>query len=180
MVDDEPIVLIGMMGAGKSAVGRLVAQQLARPFVDGDAAVEARAGCSVPQLFAQRGEDGFRAVEAEVLDELLDRRPPVVLAAGGGVVVLPANRRALHDRAQVVWLRAPVDELLERVGDGSGRPLLAGDPAGALSELEARRSPWYAEAAHVTIDTARRPAPQVAAEVVRRLAPLAPAPKRRS
>ena len=168
-MDDEPIVLVGMMGAGKSSVGRLVARRLGRPFVDGDAAVEARAGTSVPQLFASRGEDGFRALEAEVLDELLDRRPPVVLAAGGGVVVLPANRRALQQRARVVWLRAPVDELLERVGDGSSRPLLAQDPEAVLRDLEARRRPWYAEAAHLTVDTARRPPAQVADEVVRRV-----------
>lgn len=163
---ERPIVLIGMMGVGKSAVGRALARRLRRPFVDGDDAVVARAGRPIARIFAEDGEEAFRDLEARVLAEVLDRQPPVVLAAGGGVVVRPGNRHFLRDRASVVWLRAPVEELAERVGSGAGRPLLAGDPVGTLRRLERQRAPWYAEAAEVVLDTQRRRPDELTDELV--------------
>lgn len=163
---DGAIVLVGMMGAGKSVVGRLVARRLDCAFVDADDAVEARAGRPIPQIFADDGEDRFRDLETAVLADLVDTEQRVVVAAGGGAVVRPDNRELLRRRATVVWLRAPVEELVERVGKGSGRPLLAEDPQRALTALEAQRAPWYAATAHVVVDTARRRPHEVAAEVV--------------
>ena len=162
-------MLVGMMGAGKSAVGRLLAERLERPFVDADDALEAKLGRTIPQVFAEDGEDGFRREESAVLTDLLDRRPAPVIATGGGVVVRAANREVLRERATVVWLQAPVAELARRVGSGSGRPLLAGDPLATLTELEAARGPLYADVAGLVLDTTDRDpgalAEQVASEL---------------
>jgi shikimate kinase len=179
-VEQQPIVLVGMMGVGKSAVGRVLARRLARPFVDADVAIAERAGRPVGDIFAADGEAGFRDLEADVLDELLDRRPPVVLAAGGGVVVRPGNRRALRDRATVVWLQAPIDDLVRRVGSGRGRPLLRHDPAATLARLLHERGPWYAEVAGLAVDTAGRRPDDVADELARALAPAGSATGDRS
>jgi shikimate kinase len=169
------LVLVGMMGAGKTAVGRVLAHDLSRPFADADVEVEVEAGRTIPEVFEHDGEAAFRDLEARVLCRLLGRRPPAVVATGGGVVERRENRRLLRERAVVVWLRAPVDELLERVGGGRGRPLLAQDPAGVLEHLAAQRQPWYAEVADVVVDTGRRSPGAVAGDVARRLAGLAPA-----
>lgn len=163
---ERPVVLIGMMGVGKSAVGRALARRIGRPFVDGDDAVVARDGRPIARIFAEDGEDAFRDLEARVLAGLLDRHPPVVLAAGGGIVVRAENRRLLRDRASVIWLRAPVEELAERVGSGAGRPLLADDPLATLRVLERQRAPWYAEVAEVVLDTAHRRPEQLSDELV--------------
>ena len=164
-------MLVGMMGAGKSAVGRLLAERLARPFVDADDALQAKLARTIPQVFAEDGEDRFRREESGVLIDLLDQRPAAVVAAGGGVVVRDANREVLRERATVVWLQAPIGELVRRVGSGSGRPLLSGDPVGALTELEAARSPLYAEVAGLVLDTADRDPALLAEELAAALGP---------
>ena len=147
------LVLVGMMGAGKTTVGRRAAQRLGWRFVDADAAIEARAGCSVRDLFARDGEDAFRDVEAGVLADLLASDEPAVIACGGGAVLREANRAAALARAEVVWLRAKPETLIARLGTRSeSRPLLDGDVAGRVRRLVDERTPAYEAASHHVID----------------------------
>jgi shikimate kinase len=146
------VVLVGLMGVGKSTVGRRLAKELQRPFADVDEHVELRAGLTIPNLFGERGEPAFRALEAAVLADLLAHAAPVVIAAGGGAVTTAGNRAALAAAdAYVVWLRASPRFLAARI-DPTHRPLLAGDPAGALARLLADRAPVYEQVADVAVD----------------------------
>jgi shikimate kinase len=151
-VTDGHVVLVGMMGAGKTTVGRRVAQRLDRPFLDSDEAIEARTGKTVAQIFADDGEPAFRKLEAEVLLEMLHSEEPAVIAAAGGTVLDADNRRIMRERATVVWLRADPAVLAERVKSGSHRPLLEEDPAGTLRALSDERWPIYGEIAHLGLD----------------------------
>jgi shikimate kinase len=147
------IFLVGMMGAGKTSVGRLLAQHLDKRFVDADQVIEARTGVRIPVIFEIEGEEGFRSREAGIVDELT-RQDDIVLATGGGAVLRPENRAALHGRGTVVYLRASVDELWHRTRHDRNRPLLqTADPRGRLAALLAAREPLYEEVAHVTVDT---------------------------
>ena len=148
------ITLVGMMGAGKTTVGRAVARQLGWDFLDSDAQVEARAGRTVAQIWAAEGESGFRELEAEALAAALASTAarPAVVAAAGGVVLDPRNRALLEGHPPVVWLRAKLDTLARRVGTGRGRPLLADDPQGALERLMAVRYPLYEQVADSVVD----------------------------
>jgi shikimate kinase len=146
------LVLVGLMGVGKTSVGRRVAKKLGVRHVDLDVAVERTAGRSVPEIFADEGEEGFRAREHVALVDLLAADAPLVLSTGGGAVLREDNRAAMRARGTVVWLRATPRTLLARVGDGRGRPLLAGDPLGNLTRLAAERAPAYTAAAHTIID----------------------------
>lgn len=148
------VALVGMMGSGKSTVGRRVAALTGREFVDLDETIVAREGISIPEIFATDGEAAFRRAEWEALVAVLDRTDPVVVATGGGVVTSATCRDLLGRSAEVVWLRADPSALAERVGDGRGRPLLSGeDPAAVLSRLAADRDPLYAATADVVVDT---------------------------
>lgn len=146
------VVLVGLMGVGKSTVGRRLAKEMERPFADVDEQVELRAGRAIPALFRVDGEDAFRRLETEVLDDLVARTDPLVVAAGGGVVARAENR-ALLDRRRtfVVWLRASADFLADRT-DATHRPLLAGDAAGTLRRLLVERTPLYEQVAEATVD----------------------------
>ncbi len=164
----EHLLLVGMMGAGKSTVARLVAGRLDRPWVDTDSAVERLAGSSVSEIFAARGEAAFRALEARVLAEVLARPDPAVVSVGGGAVLDPVGRAELRRGGTVVWLRARPATLLRRVGRNASRPLLAGDPAGpaaALGRIEAERRVLYEEVATAVIDVDDLGADAVAARV---------------
>ena len=147
------LVLIGLMGAGKTTVGRECARRLGRTFVDTDDVVVDTAHMTVEQIFAEGGEPRFREIEHDVVADVCASPAPLVIACGGGTVLDAENRRALRAAGVVVWLRAPAPTLLERVGDGSSRPLLRGDPAGALARLERLREPAYDAAAHLCVDT---------------------------
>lgn len=140
------LYLVGMMGAGKSAVGRPLAQALGYRFLDADTALEETAGRSIPEIFAEAGEEGFRVLESAVLNELA-RWHSLVVATGGGVVTRPENWGHLR-QGVVIWLDAPEALLLERLqGDPTPRPLLADpDPAERLRDLLAVRRPLYAQA----------------------------------
>jgi shikimate kinase len=143
------LVLLGLPGAGKSTIGPLVARALGREFVDLDAAIEARVGRTVREIFASAGEAGFRQAErALTVDLLAPGRPLLVLAPGGGWVEDPAHRERLGDAAAAVYLRVSVPLALERMGAAvQARPLLAGaDPAGKLDELLRRREAFYLQA----------------------------------
>ena len=149
------IFLIGLMGAGKTTVGRALAQRTGLQFLDSDHEIERQEACSVAALFARDGEAGFREIEARVIDELTQREG-VVLATGGGAVLRVENRRALHERGAVVYLRASPDELAHRTRNDRSRPLLqTGDARAKLRELFRQRDPLYRETAHFVIDTGR-------------------------
>jgi shikimate kinase len=147
------LVLIGLMGAGKTTVGRECARRLGRPFVDTDDEVTRIAHATVDRIFAEAGEAEFRRLEHDVVADVCASPEPLVVACGGGAVLDPENRRALRSSGIVVWLRAPANTLVARVGDGATRPLLRDDPAGALARLERLREPAYEAAAHVEVDT---------------------------
>jgi shikimate kinase len=150
------LVLVGLMGSGKTTVGRRLARKLDRPFVDADEELEATTGRSVADWFAVDGEDAFRDAESQVLGALLDRDEPLVIATGGGVVGRAENRaRLTSDDLTVVWLQATPELLAYRVSQKAPRahrPLLAEDPAAVLTRLAAERDPWYAEVADLVID----------------------------
>jgi len=166
--DDQHLVLVGLMGTGKSTVGRVLAQRLHRRLVDTDSAIEARTGRTVRQIFTADGEAAFRALETEVLVEALESSPPVVIAAAGGVVLAPANREALKKApAKVVWLSADPSLLVGRVKTAGHRPLLDADPAGALSDMSAARQPLYREVADVMVSVDGRTPAEVADAVLR-------------
>jgi shikimate kinase len=142
-----------MMGAGKTTVGRRAAQRLGWRFVDADAAIEQRAGCTVRELFARDGEEAFRDAEQAALAELLAEPEPTVIACGGGAVLRAANREAARARAEVVWLRARPETLVARLmRQAAQRPLLDGDVAGNVARLVDARRDAYQAAAHHVID----------------------------
>lgn len=146
------VVLVGLMGSGKTTVGRRLATCLGRPFVDADEELAARAGASVAEVFEQRGEAGFRSLEREVLDTLLAAAEPTVIAAGGGVVVAGENRDRLRAAGTVVWLDGTPAFLASRAQAKPHRPLLAGaDPRQLFGRLHAERAGWYAEVADLRV-----------------------------
>jgi shikimate kinase len=160
------LVLIGLMGAGKTTVGRECALRLGRTFVDTDDLVSETAQMTVEGIFAAGGEPQFREIERAVIADVCAAPDPLVVACGGGAVLDPENRRALRAAGFVIWLRAPAPTLLTRVGDGATRPLLRDDPAGALRRLERLREPTYEAAAHAVVDADAGDVGAVATEVL--------------
>ncbi len=149
------VSLIGLPGSGKSTVGRQLARRLQIPFADSDHVIEARIGESIRQYFEREGEDSFRDVEAEVIDDLT-RNAQGILSTGGGTVLRLANRQSLSQRSSVVYLKSTPDELFKRLRHDRNRPLLqVGDPLSRLRDLYAIRDPLYREAAHFTVETGR-------------------------
>lgn len=149
------VFLVGLMGAGKTTVGRALAKRLERPFFDTDQEIELRAGVRVPLIFELEGEAGFRQREAEMLEEL-SLRQGIVLATGGGAVLRPESRALLKARGHVIYLRAQPHDLWLRTRRDKNRPLLQGDdPLARLEELHAARDVLYRECAHSVIETGR-------------------------
>jgi shikimate kinase len=165
----RPIVMVGMMGAGKSAIGRRLAQRLGLPFVDADTEIERAAGCTVAEIFDRHGEAAFRDGERRVIARLLDG-PMGVLATGGGAFMDPETRARIRGRAITVWLKADLDTLVERVSRRGHRPLLRnGDPREVLTRLMETRGPIYAEA-DITVETGNSPASATVERVIEALA----------
>ncbi|MHB8595060.1 MAG: shikimate kinase [Acidimicrobiales bacterium] len=150
----ERLLLVGMMGSGKSSVGRLVADRLGWGFTDTDEEVEKAAGMSIPELFASDGEAAFRADESVALAACVAADGDTVVSVGGGAVLGPVNRERMKGAGPVVWLRARPETLMARLGDGSGRPLLStsGDLRSLVSEMDAARRPLYDALADLVVD----------------------------
>lgn len=164
----SPIFLVGMMGAGKTTIGRALARVLERDFLDLDHEIEGRCGVRIAHIFDIEGEEGFRRREQAVLDECTGRQD-IVLATGGGAVLDPLNRERLKSRGIVVYLRATPEELYRRVARDRSRPLLqTDDPQGRIRELVALREPLYREVADLVFETGSLPV----AHVVRALVPM--------
>jgi shikimate kinase len=164
--ENRRILLVGMMGAGKTTTGKLVAERLGWDYLDSDVEVEKKTGLTVPALFARDGEAAFRDAEAEVLHTACTGTEPVVVSVAGGAVLRPENRDLLRACGRVVWLRARPGTLAARVGDGVGRPLLGDDPATALLALDAVRRPLYAQVAGEAIDVDDLSPNAVAARII--------------
>lgn len=168
------VVLVGPMGAGKTTVGRLVAERLWLAFVDADE-LFVRAHGPIPAFFAEHGEPAFRREEERVVAHVLDRPEPCVLACGGGAVLSAATRRRLAaSPALVVSLTVAEEEALRRVGGGAGRPVLAGDPAGTWRRILAERAPLYRQVADAEVDGTGRPPSEAASRIVDLMIPPTP------
>ncbi|MFQ5985026.1 MAG: shikimate kinase [Alphaproteobacteria bacterium] len=175
---DRTIVLVGLMGAGKSAVGRRLAARLNLPFIDADAEIAAAAGCSIPDIFDRHGEAAFRAGERRVIARLLEQRQHV-LATGGGAFMDLETQARIREKAISVWLRVELDVLAERVARRKNRPLLKdGDPREILKGLIETRYPVYAEA-DIIVDSGAGPHEAVVVRIVEALADFASGERRR-
>lgn len=153
---DRTVVLVGLMGVGKSSIGKRLAMALDLPFRDADTEIEAAAGRTIAEIFSERGEAQFREGERRVIARLLEQ-PPHVLATGGGAFMNPDTRRLILQRATAVWLKADIEVLARRVGRKTTRPLLIGrDPLEVLKSQAETRYPHYAEA-QIAVDTGDAP-----------------------
>ena len=163
------VVLIGLMGAGKTAVGRRLANQLDLPFIDADGEIEVAAGASISEIFAEHGEAYFRQGERKVIARLLENGPQV-LATGGGAYMNPDTRANIKAHGLSVWLKADIKVLMKRVGRRDNRPLLtAGDPEKVMKRLMEERYPIYAEA-DVTVESRDVPHDVIVGAVIDALA----------
>ena len=163
----EHLALVGLMGSGKSSVGRVLADRLERILVDTDHQIESVTGRSISELFAVEGEAAFRRYELLSLRRALARTEPIVVATGGGVVTTAEARRALELESRTVWLRAEPAVLAERLDGDRSRPLLMGrDPVDALAELHRHRGPLYEQVADVVVDVDHLDVVQVADQVM--------------
>ena len=161
--------LVGMMGAGKTTVGRALARRLKRPFYDSDQEVEARCGVAIAVIFEIEGEAGFRARESQVIAELSEL-DAIVMATGGGAVLDSDNRRRLASRGTVVYLHATPEALHARIGHDRKRPLLAtSDPQLRLEQFYAQRDPLYREIADLVVETGQQSVSVLVTELIRRL-----------
>lgn len=164
-LEGRSIVMVGLMGAGKSTIGRRLAQRLGLPFVDADTAIEEAAGMTIPEIFATYGEAHFRDGERRVVARLLQDEPRV-LATGGGAFVNEQTRELVAQHGLSIWLKADLDVLMKRVRRRSNRPLLhADDPEGVMRKLMTERYPIYAEA-DVTVETSNAPHQAVVEETL--------------
>ena len=166
----QNVFLIGMMGAGKTTVGKLLAHFLDKTFYDSDREIQRRTGVAIPVIFEIEGESGFRKREAEMLVELV-KMDNIILATGGGAVLARENRTLLRDSGTVIYLRAPVDDLWRRTRQDRNRPLLrTDDPRAKLAELYAQRDPLYRQTAHIIVESGKRSARHLAQLLAQQLA----------
>ena len=165
LVLPRTVALVGLMGAGKSAIGKRLALRLGLPFIDADDEIERAAGCSIAEFFEKYGEAEFRAGERRVIARLLEE-PSHVLSTGGGAYIHPETRALMRAKAVTVWLRAELDVLFDRVRRRGHRPLLReGDPREVLARLMAQRYPIYAEA-DIVVESTAQPADRTTEQVI--------------
>ena len=161
-----PIVLIGMMGSGKSRVGQILAAELSLPYADSDREIEIAAGCSIADFFERYGEEAFRDGELRVMTRLLDGTPKII-STGGGIVVRPETRTLLKEKAICIWLQADPAVLAARCAGTTKRPLLRnGNPETILRDLLIKRQPWYQDAAVATVPSDHEDANDTVAQVL--------------
>lgn len=166
---EKPIALVGLMGVGKTTVGRRLAKRLSRDFDDSDDAIEQASGRTVAGYFRDHGEADFRDGEFRVIKRLLEASPPLILATGGGAFIHPPTRELLMKEAVVVWLKGDLETLVERVSRNDNRPLLKGvDKRSKMRELMEIRHPIYAQA-HLKVKIARGPHLRTVNRVMRAL-----------
>lgn len=179
MEDTPNLILVGPMGAGKSTVGRRLAQALDLPFFDSDREIEQRTGADIPLIFELEGEEGFRAREHNMIEELTGKER-FVLATGGGAVLNPGNRQRMAEHGRVIYLHATVDQQLARTARDHGRPLLQTEnPRQRLESLLATRDPLYREIAALVVETDKRSVHSVVQEILRRMGLRAVTPPRK-
>jgi shikimate kinase len=165
---DQHLVLVGLMGSGKTTVARIVAERLGRQVIDSDVVIEKATGRTVREIFAEDGEVAFRSYETAALLDALASPEPAVIAAAGGVVLRDENRAALKESsARVIWLCATPEVLVERVTSGVHRPLLDDDPAGTLKRMYETRQPLYREVADAIVLVDNRSPNEVVEAVLR-------------
>ncbi len=165
---DRPIVMTGMMGSGKSRLGRMLADILDVPFRDSDDEIEKAADCSIAEIFERYGEPFFRDREKRIISRLLDNGKGVI-ATGGGAVMQPETAAAIRDRSISIWMKADMPVLLERVGRGANRPLLKdGNPEEILTRLAAERDPVYAQA-DIIVESHNGPAVAILNSMIQKL-----------
>jgi shikimate kinase len=161
--------LVGMMGAGKTTIGRALAKASGKRFYDSDHEIEARTGVRIPVIFEIEGESGFRDRETETIEALV-QEPEIVLATGGGAILREQNRNTLKQNGTVIYLRASVDDLYLRTCHDKNRPLLqTADPKGKLHQLYSERDPLYQDVADLIIDTSRQSVPQLLQIVIQKI-----------
>ncbi|MGE9271266.1 MAG: shikimate kinase [Verrucomicrobiales bacterium] len=162
------LVLIGFMGCGKSTIGRHLEKLLGYPLVDTDQLIEMKAGMPITQIFADRGEHYFRQLEAAVLQELTaPHTPRRIVSTGGGLINRKVNRRLIKKLGYVIWLKAPVEEILRRTARNHDRPLLkTANPRKKISELLSLREPLYAECADLSLETSDLDAEEIACGIL--------------
>ena len=166
MTQSENIYLIGLMGAGKTTIGRLLAKSLAVPFYDSDKAIEENTGVDIPTIFEFEGEDGFRDREQKMIRQLT-KIDGIVMATGGGAILREENRKLLQENGFVVYLKCSVDRILERTRRDTQRPLLKTDnPRGKIEDLFDQREPLYLACADYQIDTGTLPSKIVANHIL--------------
>jgi shikimate kinase len=163
------VFIIGMMGAGKSTVGRLLARRLRRRFVDSDREIELRCGVRIATIFEIEGEEGFRTREVQAIEQLTAEQG-IVLATGGGAVLREENRRRLAEGGTVIYLHAKPEDLFERVRHDKSRPLLdTADPLARLRELYVQRDPLYRSIADLIVDTGTQSVQALTHKLIERL-----------
>ncbi|MGC8741597.1 MAG: (d)CMP kinase [Candidatus Sumerlaeaceae bacterium] len=166
---DKNVVLIGMMGSGKTSIGRDLAKKTGMEFIDLDELIERRANMTIPAIFQTRGEAYFRQLESEVLEEIMSARHSVI-ATGGGVILSAENRQRLRELGLVVWLDAPAEVLLERIGDDPNRPLLSrSQPLKKLTQLLHERRDLYAETSDIHLDTTDHTTDEIVERIIEEL-----------
>jgi len=170
--DHDNIFLVGLMGAGKTSVGRMLARRMQKEFLDADAEIERVTGVKIPVIFEIEGESGFRGREEKMIEKLT-AMSGIVLATGGGAVISAANRHLLKTRGHVIYLRATPEDLWRRTRRDRGRPLLqTADPLGKLRMLHEQRDPLYREVAHLIVDTGSQSVAHLTSRIQQLLAAL--------
>lgn len=175
LTPNSNIFLVGLMGSGKTTIGRALARRLGLRFVDADHEIEARTGATIPLIFEIEGEASFRQREADVIRDLTGQQG-IVLATGGGAVLNEQSRRYLRERGTVIYLRASVNSLVQRTSHDRNRPLLqTADPKAKFEALARERGPLYEEVAHVIIETGRPNVQAIVQNILSQLELLTPA-----